>query len=584
MTIRSDNPARPVENQPREKSGETPAKRFQLLLVLAAVLAGIYGVITWLSFRFGFDSSVTDRPIVLVLLLFGLAFAIYLISIQIASRTRHDPRMIWLIVGAAVVFRLTVFFSLPIQEVDIYRYLWDGIVTSQGVSPFKFSPDQVKSCRLNNDQDPELEKLAGLVERDPEIAKVLDRVQFGQLPTVYPSTSQFVFFGVTLITPQNSSVDARIQLMKLCLLAFDIGVLILVIKVLSICELPISLSIMYAWCPLVVKEVANSGHLDTIAMFLSTLAVYLLVRCSKDVSNSSQSAVTGRLVLIALILATAVGAKLYPIVLGPLVFLFSIKRFGFRSVVLPSVVFVVATFLLMLPMLPKQPTPVSQSSLQSSPALAVNIQLDQAQNDPSLGLKTFLKHWEMNDFLFMIGIENLKPAGHFPDNQKVWFSIVPDQPRMSLVEFVSNRFSVPVLETPFLITRMITSIIFVIVACWLAWRASRRLRVTDFCESAFLTLAWFWLLSPTQNPWYWLWALPLLPFVRNSLWVAVSGLVMVYYLRFWLGYHCADSNILNSGYQGTDFFDFVVTWMEFAPWLICLAASHVLRRPTGPAQ
>ena len=34
------------------------------------------------------------------------------------------------------------------------------------------------------------------------------------------------------------------------------------------------------------------------------------------------------------------------------------------------------------------------------------------------------------------------------------------------------------------------------------------------CLVAFLVLAWFWLLSPTQNPWYWTWALPLV--MRSS--------------------------------------------------------------------
>jgi hypothetical protein len=63
----------------------------------------------------------------------------------------------------------------------------------------------------------------------------------------------------------------------------------------------------------------------------------------------------------------------------------------------------------------------------------------------------------------------------------------------------------------------------------------------------------------------------LLPFVRNPAWIAVSGLALIYYLRFWLGYHYADASVLNSGYVGTDFFDFVVTWFEFGPWLIWLS-------------
>lgn len=576
-TRNSDSPSRFPIQDPLDSDKGTKGKRIQVLVILALVLAGIYGVIGWLSFRFENEIPDADHPIIAVLLLFGLAFVIYLIAISIASKSKQNSRLVWMIIGTSLIFRLIMFFSVPILEVDIYRYLWDGIVTSQGVSPFRFPPDQVSSNSAQNSENPDLRKLAGIVRQNPEIANVLHRVHFGDLPTVYPPTSQAVFCGAAMLTPEKSSLTTRLQMMKLCLLTFDVGVLLLVVKLLSICKLPIGLSIMYGWCPLVIKEVANSGHLDTIAVFLSILIIYLLARLSLAVTSSQKSGVTGRLCLIAVILAAAVGAKLYPIVLGPLVFLYALKRFGLRSVVFPSLVFVVVMILVMWPMLPRSNdaeifasgsnSSVLQNVLQNTDA-AVD-----APNDPSVGLKTFFKYWEMNDFIFLIVVENLKPAEYFPANGQVWFSILPDQPRKQLVEFVSKAFSIPILEAPFLVTRAMTSLVFVIVAGWLAWRASQRSNVIDLCQSAFLTLAWFWLLSPTQNPWYWLWALPLLPFVRNRAWIVISGLVMVYYLRFWLDYHYSDSSVLNTVYQGTDFFDFVVTWLEFGPWLISLAAA-----------
>jgi hypothetical protein len=49
----------------------------------------------------------------------------------------------------------------------------------------------------------------------------------------------------------------------------------------------------------------------------------------------------------------------------------------------------------------------------------------------------------------------------------------------------------------------------------------------------------------------------------------------IYYLRFWLIYHfpdvgAADVGVLGTAYRGTSFFDFVVVWLEFAPFLIVL--------------
>ena len=133
-------------------------------------------------------------------------------------------------------------------------------------------------------------------------------------------------------------------------------------------------------------------------------------------------------------------------------------------------------------------------------------------------------------------------------------------------------------------TRVLTSIVFLIIALWFAWRAGAKSKSGDsstngrfYGEAAFLTLAWFWLLLPTQNPWYWLWALPFLPFVRNSAWLALSGIVLVYYFRFWMEYHWTGHPVWGTPYQGVAFYDFVLTWFEFTPWFIWLAIEGAIR-------
>lgn len=96
-------------------------------------------------------------------------------------------------------------------------------------------------------------------------------------------------------------------------------------------------------------------------------------------------------------------------------------------------------------------------------------------------------------------------------------------------------------------------------------------------EALFRTLAWFFLLLPTQNPWYWIWAMPFVPFALSRVWLPLSGLVPAYYLRFRLGYHWPDTPVPPTTYPGKLFFDFVVTWIEFGPWLVWPACSAVRR-------
>lgn len=98
-------------------------------------------------------------------------------------------------------------------------------------------------------------------------------------------------------------------------------------------------------------------------------------------------------------------------------------------------------------------------------------------------------------------------------------------------------------------------------------------QIATLAEGVFLTLAWFWLLAPTQNPWYWTWALPFLVFTRNRAWLWVSGIVFAYYLRFWLTDHYFTTAVLGSRYAGPAFFDFVVTWIEFFPWFVFLLSE-----------
>ena len=115
------------------------------------------------------------------------------------------------------------------------------------------------------------------------------------------------------------------------------------------------------------------------------------------------------------------------------------------------------------------------------------------------------------------------------------------------------------------------------IGALLLWRVRSSGDPAAWLRVAFLTLAWLWLLSPTQNPWYWTWALPLVPWARGRAWLAVSGFVLVYYLRFWFLYEYGEALVRATGYPGAEHFDFVVTWLEYAPWLLWLAGAYVIR-------
>jgi hypothetical protein len=347
--------------------------------------------------------------------------------------------------------------------------------------------------------------------------------------------------------------------------------------------------VIYAWCPLVIKEIANSGHLDALAYFLATLAVALMVRALYGAEPGPRRAWCG--IGATMVLALACGAKLYPVILLPL-FAISLRyRLGWKCALAACLAFGLVLAPLVWPMLPDSasqplvdfdPAQVAPLSADLPPAPPQEVSL--APRDPSESLRAFLGEWEMNDFLFLIVVENLRPAVDGTADPAAWFTIVPQAWREAVVSYGHSLVGVESRRIPFLLARGGLSAIFLVVAGVLAWRARAADAPRDWLAAAFLTIAWFWLLLPTLNPWYWTWAVALLPFATGRTWLAVSGLAFIYYFRFWLMHHAPTAPFLGTAYTGPQFFDFVITWLEFGPWLLALMAAAVWRRRSQTAR
>lgn len=129
------------------------------------------------------------------------------------------------------------------------------------------------------------------------------------------------------------------------------------------------------------------------------------------------------------------------------------------------------------------------------------------QESSGEGISRFMGTWKMNDIFFLIVNENLTSGS------TAWFSVRPDN--------VSQQLTLPVAEwtnqsehqAVFIVSRAVPAAIHVFITMWqaaVAWRVHLR----QLPRLVFLSWAWFWLLLPTLNPWYWIWAMPLLPFAH----------------------------------------------------------------------
>ena len=544
--------------------------------------AAIYGLIVLLAFVIVFvfsDSfeygSEKLRPILLITgVLFAAGIAAFLGLGQSLKVAVTEHRKLMFIIGAiAVSARLVAVFTIPILEIDYYRYLWDGKVLAAGVSPYQFSPEQVIAANAvtsaadgeAEDQRVELTTLVALADESMSNFTILNRIHFKEYTTIYPPVSQFVF-GLTMKWfPDSASVKAHIVAIRLVLVLFDVGTLLLVYWMIRWVNLHPAWTIVYAWNPLVIKEVANSGHLDSIAAFFLTLAVLAVVRWrfvradeSKSDSNSFASSIW--LITAGIALGLGFGAKLSPVVLFPALMVAVATRSWKRSLIFAATFFIVSAAT-MAPMLIHEGE-VSEVS-------------DELRGNKD-GLIGFLSTWRMNDPIFSTIYLNLKSTKSSSDDAP-WFVITTNDWRQRWIGN-GNREENDSSNPAFFTTRILTLSAFAMFYLWQVVAIFRtgsagesavtggesNERALRFINRLLWIMAVFLIVQPTVNPWYFLWIAPLACFYRNRGWLIVSGTLMIYYTRFWF-----DS--LDEAYEGwvkfdggVDVYDHLIVFLEFA--------------------
>ena len=191
---------------------------------------------------------------------------------------RGEPAPIGRLFFWAVVFRLCGLAGGPFYEDDFYRYLWDAYRFATTGTPYGAAPEAFFL-------DPNVPAL---------FQGVLGGINYPELPTIYGPTSQFIFLLGYWVQP--GSVTA----LQAILIAVDLVLLGLLLRL-----APARNVLLYAWCPLVVKEIAFTAHPDGAGACLLIAAIVL----ARD--RHWRSA--------AVLLGLATGAKVFGLVLAPLV-------------------------------------------------------------------------------------------------------------------------------------------------------------------------------------------------------------------------------------------------------------------------
>ncbi|NIR96664.1 MAG: hypothetical protein GWO03_00900 [Gammaproteobacteria bacterium] len=181
------------------------------------------------------------------LALYAAAFLAYLWSAREMEGTGSDPT--FLILAFALVFRATLFLSEPSLSDDIYRYVWDGAILNHGVDPYRYPPQAAELAPFRDTLYPSI--------NHKDIG-----TPYGPL-----TLAAFAF---------TERIAHSVYAMKVPFILCDIAIILLLLRMLTAAGLPRGRVLLYAWNPLVLVEVAGSGHNDPLAIVLMLAALYLL--------------------------------------------------------------------------------------------------------------------------------------------------------------------------------------------------------------------------------------------------------------------------------------------------------------------
>lgn len=236
-----------------------------------------------------------------------LIFFPRIINLKISFRT-------WIFFG--LVLRIATFFSNPILSEDVFRFLWDGLLLHEGVSPFSILPKELN---------------LSVFEGSAKIlaTQLLNEMNSSKFYSVYPPVLQFLFFisAKGMLWFQNVWVGTAIW--KTFLIFSELGILWFLCKILKENGLPLQRSLIYWLNPLAILEVSGNAHPEPILLLFLIGAVYFLWEWNKEQRTKD-------FILHVSFLVLGILTKITPLILLPWSFFLLLERKKFRLFFLTS--------------------------------------------------------------------------------------------------------------------------------------------------------------------------------------------------------------------------------------------------------
>ncbi len=224
------------------------------------------------------------------ILLFAGAVSAYVAGAMLVRRAPDASSALLLVVSFAVAMRLVLLPAEIRLSDDIWRYLWDGHVGAAGVNPYLYPPSH--------------SALEGL--RTAWHAWINNPT----VSTIYGPTAQFAF-------RLFETVGGTVLSAKVGWVALDLATLALLVRHARSTSRHVALvALLYAWSPLLVVEVAWSGHLEPLGLVF----VVAVIALSRSGNKTRIGATLAGAAMAGVALAGAAMTKFAPVAVAPVLF------------------------------------------------------------------------------------------------------------------------------------------------------------------------------------------------------------------------------------------------------------------------
>ena len=229
--------------------------------------------------------------------LFGLYTSLFILFYFIVKKGKTD---FWLLAGIAILFRLVFLPLIPNLSQDFYRFIWDGRMLIQGFNPYLTTPQSFIEANQFS-----------IVSQAQELYNGMGELN-GSHYTNYPPLNQLCFAMASLLG--GKSIAGVAAMLRIIIIAADIGIIIIGKKLLQRLGLPIHNIFWYALNPFIIIEMTGNLHFEAVMVFFVVWSLYLLIK--------------GRWIWSAVLFAFSISLKLLPLLLLPFFFQYFLSQNG----------------------------------------------------------------------------------------------------------------------------------------------------------------------------------------------------------------------------------------------------------------